>query len=92
MPAWSSTACAVLTRNRIEMPGRSSQRSRRILVRRSEVRASRERARACDVEVVLLRRAEAVQENDGGRVAVPTDRGDRQAHAANTQVHLLVLS
>ena len=55
-----------------------------------EERVPRERALACDVEVVLLCRAEAVQENDGGQVAVPAGRGDRQAHAANTQVHLLV--
>jgi hypothetical protein len=55
-----------------------------------EERAPGERALACDVEVVLLRRAEAVQEDDGGQVAVPAGCGDRQAHVANTQVHLLV--
>jgi hypothetical protein len=43
-----------------------------------------------DVGVVLLRRAEAVQEDDRGEHAAPADRGDPEAHAVDAQVYLFV--
>ena len=55
-----------------------------------EERAPGEGGLECDVGVVFLRGAEAVQEDDGGEFAAPADRGDPEARAVDAQVYLFV--
>jgi hypothetical protein len=52
-----------------------------------EERTAGEPALVREVDVVLLARAEAVQEDDGGELAAPCDGRDREVDAADAQVH-----
>ena len=42
-----------------------------------------------EVDVVLFRRAEAVEEDDGGALTGSADRGDREGHAIDAQAELV---